>query len=136
MGLLKSKNLSAAKKSADQWFSVYVRLRDSDHAGYCECVTCGKSHHWKQIHCGHFMSRRHTSTRWHPENAHAQCCACNTYGAGLQYRHGLSIDQRHGDGTAERLETIANQSLKLSKEEVMVIARVFKQKAEALGYRS
>jgi len=43
------------------------------------------------------MSRRHESTRYHEDNAHAQCVHCNTFDQGKQYEHGQSIDNLFAD---------------------------------------
>ena len=133
MGLNRSKNLSSAKNSADQWFSKYIRLRDANINGVCSCITCGAKKHWKQMDAGHFQSRRYSATRYHEQNAHAQCQACNKYNAGEQYRHGQEIDLRYGAGTAEYLETLSRSLFKMNKVEVMEIAKEYKQRAEEIA---
>ena len=35
-----------------------VRLKASDDNGYCQCVTCGKVDHYKNMQGGHFYGRR------------------------------------------------------------------------------
>jgi len=63
-------------KEADRVFSIYIRQRDKG----ISCITC-KAKWEENFQSGHFMSRRHLSTRWHFMNAHAQCPRCNLYGA-------------------------------------------------------
>lgn len=74
-------------KKLDIVFSRWVRMSNADHTGQCECVTCGKKEHWKQIQAGHFMSRRHYSTRWDEQNVKPQCRACNVFSQGRQYEY-------------------------------------------------
>ena len=92
----KRKNLI---KKLDVVFSKYIRLRDSDPEGYCRCATCGEVHHWTKIQAGHFISRKHYSTRWDEENVHAQCVACNVFRYGEQYKFSLYI----GDNLSKEL---------------------------------
>ena len=80
-------------KKLDVVFSQYVRLSNADDRGYCTCVTCGKKGHWKNggIQAGHFISRKHYSTRWDERNVKPQCVACNVYRAGEQYKYSLYL---------------------------------------------
>ena len=80
-------------KKLDTVFSQYIRLSNADNNGYCTCVTCNKTFHWKEIQAGHFMSRKHYSTRWDENNVHPQCVACNVYRAGEQYKYSVFLGQ-------------------------------------------
>ena len=133
MGLNKSKNLSSAKKTCDIWFSKYIRLRDADQYGMCKCITCDTVKHWTEMDCGHFQSRRYLATRWDEKNAHAQCQRCNNFQGGEQYRHGHQIDLRYGEGTARFLEGQARLMHKYSKQEIMDLAKYYKQEAEEIA---
>lgn len=76
----------------DIHFSQQVRLTYADEHGMVACFTCGTVKHWKQMDCGHFISRAKMPTRFSIKNCRPQCGACN----------------RHNDGEdkifAERLE--------------------------------
>lgn len=88
---IKIKRKPDYKKKLDEIFSRYIRLKHSDHRGYCTCISCGKVHFWTQIQNGHYMSRRHLTTRWSEDNCRPQCVACNIYnqGAAQMYRRNL-----------------------------------------------
>src|SRR3990167_1019129 len=61
----------------DAIFSLLVRER----AGW-RCERCGKQFSREDgqgLHCSHFISRRHRSTRWHPDNAAAHCFSCHQW---------------------------------------------------------
>jgi hypothetical protein len=90
------------RSTADKWFSVYIRLRDS-HDGWCQCITCSRIFWWTDGDCGHFVTRNHPMTRFSEANCHAQCKACNNYKKGEQYLHGRAIDDKCGDGAADYL---------------------------------
>lgn len=113
-----AKKISKLKQELDIIFSMYIRLRDSDNDGFCSCVTCGERHYWRgsKMQNGHFMSRTHMSTRFHEQNCSAQCVSCNVYKSGLQYKHGKELDKKWGEGTAEAMEQLSNETVKLSRE--------------------
>lgn len=62
------------------------------------------------------MSRTHMATRFHEQNCSAQCIACNVYKSGLAYHHGKHLDQKWGEGTADRMVELSNTTVKLSRE--------------------
>jgi len=72
-------------KKLDVVFSKYIRLSSADKNGFCTCVTCNRKYHWKNIQAGHFMSRKHYSTRWDERNVKPQCVACNVFQSGQAY---------------------------------------------------
>jgi len=78
-------------KKLDTVFSQYIRRSNADNNGYCTCVTCNKTFHWKEIQAGHFMSRKHYSIRWDERNVKPQCVACNVYRAGEQYKYSIFL---------------------------------------------
>lgn len=130
----KQKSRSQLVKELDMIFSRYVRKRDSDKYGYCACITCGKKHQWSdgsKMNAGHFMSRGKFATRWVEENVNAQCVACNKWQAGRQYEHGIKIDEKWGDGTAERL--LIQSNLKgPSVQEIKELLDLYTKKFEQL----
>lgn len=86
-------------KKLDVVFSKYIRLVNADKNGYCTCVTCNKKFFWKEIQAGHFMSRKHYSTRWDENNVSPQCVSCNIYRSGEQYKYSLYL----GNNLSEEL---------------------------------
>jgi hypothetical protein len=108
------KPISKLKKELDKWFSLYIRLRNSEN-GLIQCFTSGRVYHYKNIHAGHFMSRRCLSTRWCEINVQPQSAADNLFAQGEQYRFGLNLDAKYGEGTAEELQFKARQTIKLSR---------------------
>ena len=111
------KSISKLKKDLDKWFSLYIRLRDATEEGLVQCFTSGRVYHYKKIHAGHFMSRRHLATRWCEVNVQPQSAKDNLYSQGEQYKFGLNLDAKYGGGTAEELQYKARTILKLSRIE-------------------
>jgi len=113
------KTISKLKKELDKWFSLYIRLRDANEYGYTQCFTCGKVGHYKTggMQNGHFQSRKHLSTRFDEDNCQVQCVACNMFRQGEQFKFGINLDAKYGEGTAEELQFLARTTLKISRVE-------------------
>ena len=115
MAAIYMKAISKLKKELDKFFSLYIRLRDSEN-GLCQCITCSKVSYYKSgMQNGHFQSRRFMATRYDEQNCSAQCVACNMFRGGEQYRFALAIDAKYGEGTAEELQYKARQIQKFSR---------------------
>lgn len=100
---MKKPTVSSLKKKADTIHSRYIRLRDSDRNGIAECITCGTKKHWKQMQCGHFVTRANNKLRYDEMNTNAQCVGCNMFKSGEQYLYSKALDMKYGTGTAEEL---------------------------------
>jgi hypothetical protein len=108
----KKPSLPALVRKADKLFSEYIRNRDAtqwvqDETGLSvkagNCITCYKLVAINQAHCGHFIQRGCKTTRFDQRNASLQCPRCNVFRYGEQYKHGLAIDAKFGEGTAQEL---------------------------------
>jgi hypothetical protein len=119
-------------KSLDRVFSEYIRLSAADDSGMCRCITCGVWHHWKDIDCGHFVTRNHKSTRWDIRNASPQCRSCNSFRGGEQYLHGLMIDKRNGSGTANMLRLLSKTPVKYPDMLLMQMIEDYREKVKKL----
>ena len=111
--------ISKLKKKLDRLFSIYVRTKDADELGMTTCYTCGVKKHYKEMHAGHFQSRRHICTRWHEQNVKVQCPRCNLFNQGEQYKFGIYLDEREGEGPAEQMRTLANGICKMNKQDYL-----------------
>ena len=126
------KSISKLKKELDKWFSLYIRLRDATDEGMVQCFTSGRVYHYKKIHAGHFMSRRHLSTRWCETNVQPQSAADNLFGQGEQFKFGLNLDSKFGEGTAEELQYKSRTTLKISRIEYEEKTSYYKSLVEKL----
>ena len=99
----------------DRVFSIFIRERDR----WNPCITCWSP--WTDtVQAGHFQSRRHLNTRWHPMNCNWQCVADNNWWWGEQYKHWKAIDRIYGEWTAEWLERLARDTSKTTDEEILM----------------
>tara|TARA_R100001530_G_scaffold13104_1_gene12162 strand:+ start:4254 stop:4658 length:405 start_codon:yes stop_codon:yes gene_type:complete len=126
------KSISKLKKELDKWFSLFIRLRDCDDLGFVKCFTSGKYYHYKNIHAGHFMSRKCLSTRWCEINVQAQSVADNLFAQGRQYQFGINLDAQFGEGTAEKLQIKSKQTQKFTRTDYEEKISYYKSAVENL----
>ncbi len=126
------KTISKLKKELDKWFSLYIRLRYATSEGLVQCFTCGKVGHYKKLQCGHFQTRRHHSTRWNEQNCQVQCVKCNMFEQGEQWKFGLALDHKYGEGTSSELEFLAHTTVKRMRAEYEEEIRYYKSIVENL----
>ena len=91
---MRTKTLSKLKKELDKWFSLYIRLRECNEYGMVQCFTSGRVYHYKKS------------------------AADNLFGQGEQFRFGLNLDAKYGDGTAEQLQYKSRLTIKFSRTEI------------------
>ena len=109
------KSISKLKKELDKWFSLYIRLRDSEN-GLVQCFTCGCIKNYKKgMQNGHFQSRSFLATRFDEKNCQPQCVGCNMFKQGEQYKFALNLESKYGEGTAEELEFLARTIVKITR---------------------
>lgn len=123
---------STIVKKLDALFSTYIRLRDSEE-GYVNCITCGKVKNWKEVDAGHFQTRAKYSTRWDERNVNAQCKGCNMVNGGQQYIHGLEIDKKFGEGTANELVILSQKIRKFTQADLIGMIDHYKEQVERLS---
>ncbi len=116
MAKRKKPTRSKLVKKLDILFSQFVRVSNADKNGYCTCVTCGKKGHWKDgsIQAGHFMSRKHYSTRWDIRNVKPQCVGCNMFKSGEQYKYSIYL----GSELSNELYLQSNKIVKFSNDDL------------------
>jgi len=119
-------------KKADTVFSQYIRKRYANKDGIAECFTCGKKDNWKNLQCGHFMSRKHYSTRWDETNCQVQCSGCNVFRWGEQFKFGRNLDIKLGKGTADSLEQKSRQIMKYSSIDLLELIKHYQKKVAEL----
>ncbi len=128
----KRENVANKIEIADELFSQVVRLKGMDHTGYCWCYTCGKGYHFKDIDCGHFVSRKEIMTRWLEENARPQCRKCNRHLAGMPERFEDLLEQQN-PGIVEHLKELARQTANLTRGDMDRIIESLRKRLKELG---
>ena len=114
-------------KKLDTVFSEYIRRRYAKN-DIATCVTCGKKDHWKNLQAGHFMSRKHYSTRWDEQNVEVQCQACNVFRYGEQYLFAKHL----GSKKADKLLAKSREMVKFSDYDLQEMIDIYKNKISLL----
>lgn len=122
-------------KIADGYFSKYIRLRDSSSTASGRvgtCISCSRQltvidaeGKWNpSAQNGHYVSRGNHETRFDEENCNLQCAHCNAWRDKIDminaYRAGL--EDKYGDGTADKLEAMPKRYAPHKDELLQVIA--------------
>jgi len=118
---------STLVKNLDTVFSQYIRIKDAVDE-IAECVTCGKKDHWKKLQNGHFMSRRHYSTRWEVNNVGVQCYGCNITNQGQQFLFAKYL----GLELAEQMVIKSKQTVKFSDDDLKDMIDYYKKELDKL----
>lgn len=118
------------KKCLDA-IQLLARISAADDNGYCQCVSCGATHHYKDMDGGHFIPKG-SSSYWALEiqNVHPQCKGCNgfgmKYGSASQNYTMWMIDYYGKDVVDEMLATAKNVK-KLYKADYEEMLKDFKE---------
>jgi len=121
-----------AKAAAWKWFSMFIRLRDSDAYGRAQCVTCQRSDHWRTMDAGHFITRAKEATLFDERNVSCQCKGCNRFQGGRFFEHEQAIERKFGAGTAQTLKDKAGQVCKRTTSDYQFIADTYKKRVELI----
>lgn len=128
----KAVSITTLIKKLDRVFSIYIRLSYSKSNGDVKCFTCDKSMHWRNAQCGHFMSRRYMSTRFHENNTRPQCYACNIGLSGNQYIYGVRLDETVKKGTAEQMVVLSKEQKKFIPAELQELIKHYEAEVDRL----
>ena len=111
----------------DTVFSRYIRQKDAVN-GIAICVTCGKKDEWKKLQNGHFMSRRHYSTRWDENNVGVQCYGCNITNQGQQFL----FSQYLGNNLSEEMVIKSKQIVKFADVDLIDLINHYQKLLDSL----
>lgn len=127
----KPKKVSLTAK-LDKVFSEYIRLRDTREDGTFTCISCNRILPYDQADCGHYINRKHMSTRFSEKNCNAQCRSCNRFDEGnIQgYRRGLIA--KYGEPIVVMLESMKNQINKISEFEYNAMIDHYRKEVKRL----
>ena len=132
--MAKTRTTTQLKKKLDDEFSIFIRKRDSDSFSELgNCITCGKSVHWKRADNGHFITRACLPIRWDEHNAHLQCKGCNGFRGGEVLLYRRRLVGMYGEDEVDRLEKTyddwrANETDKWTMDELRELLEYYKEK--------
>jgi hypothetical protein len=117
----------------DRAFSDYIRQRDCLPGTEINvCISCGKTQYWKESDCGHYVNRKHMSTRFNEKNCNAQCKYCNRFCEGNMSGYTLGLIKKYGADIIEFLVYLKNKTVKYSQFEIDELTKYYKLKTKEL----
>lgn len=135
-------NLSTLVRKLDGVFSEYIRLRDSRQFGYraFRCISCGQIKPYEKADCGHFISRKHMSTRFDENNCHAECSYCNRFSADHLIAYQNNLKRLLGEDKYNLLIARGHMTKKWSSYELEILIKhytylVNEMKKEKKGFK-
>lgn len=116
----------------DKVFSEYIRLQDIQVKVPSSLVSRNRILPYDQADCGHYINRKHMSTRFSEKNCNAQCRSCNRFDEGnIQgYRRGLVA--KYGESAVVMLESMKNQINKISEFEYNTMIDHYRKEVKRL----
>ncbi|MFS1537647.1 MAG: hypothetical protein ACL7BU_01965 [Candidatus Phlomobacter fragariae] len=99
----------------DVVFSELVRERTN-----WICDYCGRyfQNERAKLHCSHFKSRRHKSTRYHPCNSFSHCIGCHRKLSEDTYEFTAHAEIIYGEMTIAQIAMLANTAIRLKQSEM------------------
>lgn len=131
----KTKSIAKVSEDVAVLLQKLVRLENADDNGYCSCVTCGTTKHYKDLDGGHFVSRRYTATRLMKENVWPQCKVCNGYLKGNPIPYTLFMIDTYGKEFVHELHALKNETKKFTRDELAEMSKEFKDQISYHEFR-
>lgn len=133
IGFYRKKKAAASKgadlkKKLDRVFSQYIRLRDMlPGTTLFRCISCGKVYPISNADCGHYINRKHMSTRFSEVNCNAQCRQCNRFDEGNMSGYRLGLVKMYGETRVAYLEAQKYEIRKYSDYEYEELIKHYKK---------
>lgn len=129
----KTKTLARVLDDTAVLMQKYVRLKDfSFNGGFCKCVTCGKTGHWKEFDGGHFISRTYTIHKILEENIHPQCKGCNRFAHKCHDDYSMFMIDTYGEDFVRNLIDTKRTVMKYDRQELLETQKELKAKIKDL----
>ena len=120
------------EKLLDEEFSKYIRMTHADRNGLCQCYTCTKVAHWKDMDNGHFRGRRHLATRYDIDNCRPQCKTCNQHQEGKLEEFEDHLRREIGPIRTDAVIAKSYTTVKISEPEAQAMLQGLKQRNKEL----
>ena len=116
----------------DNVYSKYKKLSNLSKEGYIRCFTCRGFFSYRQIDCGHFVSRIYMNTRYMEENTQPQCQKCNRFLEGRKDVYALNLQKKYGADILQKLNDKKNEIRQFTITELQEMIASYKQKLKEL----
>jgi len=123
----RKKTFPQLKKIADKVCSEWIRQKYANWKGETKCYTCSKTAPWRELQCGHYISRVYTNLRYYEPNLRPQCYSCNVMRHGNMDVYAINLE-RETKGILEVLNQWKYRPSKMKREDLVDIIEDFKKK--------
>ena len=127
---MKKPTVSSLKKKCDTVFSQYVRRKGGK--VYTRCYTCRVRKKWKELQCGHFISRGYNSVRYDEMNTRPQCVGCNMFQHGKHPEFALKLLEEYGEAEFKKLLKRGKETHQFTIKELQGIKEYYEDKLKEL----
>lgn len=134
-----NKTVAKLKITAQKWFNLFIRLRDTDENGFGRCISSGKPLKIpsENAQAGHFYSAGHYPIlRFNEDNVHLQGKSDNYFKSGNLNEYRKNLIAKIGIDRVEVLDGVADfskrQNFKWDRFELIEIIEKYKTKAKEL----
>jgi hypothetical protein len=126
-------SIPTLRAKLDKVFSEWVRRRTADEGGTVQCVACGTLKHWKDMHAGHFVSRKSTATRYDPRNVNPECPGCNTFSQDHLIGYTLWMRKTYGDAVVTELWSKKHAPVKMARYDYERLIYFYRERLATLN---
>lgn len=96
-----------------------------DEFGFNTCFTCGTRKPWKELQCGHYISRSYYSLRYNEINCNPQCVACNVFKKGNLETYTIRLMDKYGDNILRKLDKIRWEKVPMTRQGLFEIIQKY-----------
>jgi len=111
--------------------NLYARLRDCRGTGGASCISCGKWFPFAELDGGHYIPTTVSSTRFDPDNIHAQCHRCNRFLHANLRGYFRGLEAKLGRSRLDAMEASAGPK-KWTRPELLEIKASYTEKIKKL----
>ena len=122
-------SISLLKEKAWKWFSLYVRLVDSDWSGMVHCITCGVQKSFREMQAGHFTPGRRKFILFDKRGCYPQCYQCNVKLKSNPRKYDRFMETKQGADVIAELDRLSELTEPWTTIELKEILVTYKQKA-------
>lgn len=133
------KSVASLKITAQKWFNLFIRLRDTDENGFGRCISSGQPLQVPsdKAQAGHFYPAGHYSIlRFNEDNVHLQGKSDNYFKSGNLNEYRKNLITKIGQDRVQVLDDVADfskrQVFKWDRFELIEIIEKYKAKAKEL----
>jgi hypothetical protein len=130
----KQKTIAGLVEQAAELLQKIRRIESADEDGYCNCCSCGKRYHWKELQGGHYIPRGKSATKLEEHNINPQCVSCNHFHKeSAKCGYAIWMIETYGYQYVKWLEAESKKEKKWSRPELMELIDSYRERLRGLG---